>query len=145
MIGKVARLTKITLMSILLLTGVVIFASCVPTTTPTTTEPERMLPAIAVVPNVITVGKATKVQFAGADFEPGEKVRMGVLFFLGVETTPGLAGLALEVNELGSFLLADDLNPTAGIIPPGAYPVRVYDEEGKVIASTLVIVVEAAE
>jgi len=146
---KKVKVGKFALTGILLLMGMLIFTSCVPAT-PVTAPPvepeesERIPPAVLVIPNVVTAGIKNKVEIAGVNFEPGEKVRIGILFFPGTETTPGAegAGLAIEVNELGSFSLKDNIPPK--FVPAGVYPVRIYDEEGKMIASTLVIV-EAAE
>jgi len=85
-----------------------------------------------------------KVNYVGANFEPGEKVIITILAAPGEEytlyrpTTPE-EGLSLEVNELGSFKVN---NKIPAQLTPGAYPVRVYNEEGEMLASTVLMVEE---
>jgi hypothetical protein len=140
---KLKRLRIVLLISTILFAGVIlVFVSCAPAAPPVLPkpEPERMPPAVLVVPNV---GKPdTSISYCGANFKPGEKVRITVLLQRGLEHIPGKegAGRAVEVNELGSFILkdADTKLPST----PGVYAVRVYDEKGEMLASTVVMVME---
>ncbi len=135
---KKAKLTKFALIGILLLTGVLILASCAPAAAPPAPappKPERMPPSVSVIPNV--AGPAAKITYAGANFEPGEKVKVAILVWPGSEYLPSNKGELVEINELGSFMIESKL-PSA----PGVYPVRVYDEKGKMIASAAVLVEE---
>ncbi|MBA7502808.1 hypothetical protein ES706_01405 [subsurface metagenome] len=139
-----SKVAKFVLIGVTLLAGVLIFTSCVPTTvTEPVTEPERMPPAVLVIPNVIEAEPKVKIDIVGANFEPGEEVRISIMFAPGCESTPGAEGegLALEVDELGSFCMKGQ-SITPRNIMPGVYPVRVYDKDGKVIASTLILVEE---
>lgn len=142
---KLKRVKAILLMSIILIAGVIlVFVSCAPAVpapvTAPPTEPERMPPAVLVIPNVGT--SREKVNFVGANFEPGEEVMVAVLIFPDVETSlsGGSEGLTIKVDELGSFQIVKKLPHI-----PGVYPVRVYDKAGKVIASAVAMVVEKKE
>jgi hypothetical protein len=142
-VTKLKGVRVILLISTILLTGVVLaFASCAPATAPAKLElePERMLPVVSVIPNV--GGPTASVSYVGANFKPGEKVKVAVGLRPGEEHSPGASGegLAVEVNELGCFMLTG----TSVWLPPlpGVYPVRVYDEKGKMVACTVVLVVE---
>lgn len=145
---KKSKMFKFVLIGIALV-GVLISSSCAPATpveSPTPTGVSRIPPAVLVIPNVIEAESGVKVDIVGANFEPGEKVRIGVMFAPGCENTPGKEGkgLALEVDELGSFYMkGEKITPVN--ISPGVYPVRVYDEKGEMIASTLIVVEEPEE
>jgi len=106
-------------------------------------EPERMPPAVMVVPDMGT--SKFKAAYYGANFEPGEKITVRIPIARVEDSTPvetiigpGGVGGPFEVDELGSFILTGIGSP----VDPGVYAVRVYDEEGKMIASTLLVVTE---
>lgn len=88
--------------------------------------------ALLARPNVVK--PAGQVEFVGANFEPGEKINVAIMAFLGVKQLLG-EGKGLKVNELGSFQIKDNAP-----FYPGVYPVRVYDESGEIIAATVLIV-----
>jgi len=137
---KLKRVKVTLLMSTILLAGLLlVFTSCTPTAPATAppAEPERMPPAVAVIPNVGTPRQT--VSFCGANFEPGEEIIVTVEMFPRIETnlSGGAEGRTAKVDELGSFKINRKLPNN-----PGVYPVRVYDKEGKVIASAAVMVEE---
>lgn len=141
---KKSKMLGFILISIVALVGVLISASCAPPTaveSPVPTESPRIPPVVLVIPNVVAPGG--KVAIVGANFEPGEKVRIGILIEPGIEFVPGAEGkgLTLEVNEVGSFQMSGE-KMTPQNITSGVYPVRVYDEKGEMIASTLFVVEE---
>ena len=139
---KKSKMFRVILIGIALV-GVLVSASCAP---PTPTESPRMPPAVLVIPNVVEAEPGVAVDIVGANFEPGEKVRIAVMYSPGVEIVPGAEGkgLTLEVDELGSFWMKKE-KITPDPVSPGVYPVRVYDEKGKMVASTLLVVVEPEE
>jgi len=144
---KKSKMFRVILIGIALV-GVLVSASCAPPT-PTEsppTESPRMPPAVLVIPNVVEAESGVKVDIVGANFEPGEKVRIVIMYSPGVEIVPGAEGkgLTLEVDELGSFWMKGE-KITPAPVSPGVYPVRVYDEKGKMVASTLLVVVEPEE
>lgn len=98
-------------------------------------QSRTMPPAITAMPNI--GGPGAEIMCYGANFEPGETVKVVYLFIPGVENVLGskAKGLALKVNELGSFSLKSNLPK-----PPGVYPIRVYDKDDNMIASTVVVV-----
>jgi len=138
-------MTKLKVVSIVLIGMLFVLVSCVPAAAPTPpappAEPERMSPAVSVIPNPVEAGK--EVTCCGANFKPGEKVRVAIMYFPGVETALGSKAvepaLALEVNELGSFETKGKVMATLPDLP-AVYPLRVYDEKGEVIASTPVLI-----
>lgn len=142
---RLKRLRFVLLTSTILLAGVIlVFVSCAPAA-PVTAPPaeletalERMPPAILVIPNIGTPRQ--KVDYVGANFEPGEEVMVATLMFPDVETnlSGGAEGLTTKVDDLGSF----QIKGKKLSLYPGVYPVRVYDKDGKMIASTLVVVEE---
>lgn len=146
---KLKRLRFVLLTSTILLAGVVlVFVSCAPAAVPPALpkpEPERTPSVVAVIPNVGKAGE--KINYVGANFEPGEKVVVCVLCAPGIENTiyrPTVKleeelSLGIEVDELGSFGVN---NKIPAQLTPGVYPVRVYNEEREMLASTVLLVVE---
>jgi len=144
--SKVSKvnLVKFALIGMVVLVGVLGSVSCIQPTP--AVEAPRMLPVVAVIPNVNT--PKAKVDIVGANFEPGEKVSVYTLIRRGdPETTHieqfmfiggGASGL-IEVDEFGSFQITTNIQKETGI-----YPVRVYDENGEMIASTLFVVREGS-
>jgi len=140
---KLKRVKAILLMSIILIAGaILVFVSCAPAVPAPVTappaEPERMPAAVLAIPNVGKPG--AKVDYVGANFEPGEEVMVMLLTsrdIPDVETciSGTEEGLTIKVDELGSFSISKTL-PGA----PGVYTMRVYDKEGKMIASTAMVV-----
>jgi len=135
-------MTKLKVFSIVLIGMLFVLVSCVPAAAPTPPappkpEPERMPSVVSVIPNVGPPRQ--KVNCVGANFEPGEEVMVASLMFPDVETnlSGGAEGLTTTVNELGSFTIGTQLP-----LYPGVYPVRVYDKDMKVIASTVMLVEE---
>jgi len=98
-------------------------------------QSRSMPPAVTAIPNT-GVGGAKMVCY-GANFEPGETVKVVYLVLPGVENVLGskAKGLALKVNELGSFDISSNLPKL-----PGIYPIRVYDKDENMIAATVVVV-----
>ena len=128
-IGWLASMGIITL----ILTSVLAFASCAPA------GPSA---AVGVTPNQVAIGETASV--VGADFNPGEKVTIAIEVSPQVENLlykpPGdpAMGLGLEVDESGSFEVKTRV---PRMLSPGTYPVKVYSEKGKLLASTEVTVV----
>jgi len=144
--SKVSKvnLVKFALIGMVVLVGVLGSVSCIQPTP--TVEAPRMLPVVAVIPNVTT--PKAKVDIVGANFEPGEKVRVYTLisvgdpektdmqrYMLGGDVGSGL----IEVDESGLFQMTASIQLQTGI-----YPVWVYDENGEMIASTLLMVREVS-
>lgn len=93
------------------------------------------VPALTVVP---TVGEPEK-EFTcyGADFTPEQKVRIVMMVFPEIENVLGAKaeGLGLKTDKLGSFEVKSGFPGKEGV-----YPIRVYNEEGRLLATTLVVV-----
>lgn len=114
-----------------------------PAGAPAVVEPERMPPTVMMVPNM--GGARFKADCYGANFEPSETITVCIPITrvegtVPIETFigPGGVGGPFEVDELGSFHFSKVRAPQV----PGVYPVRVYDEEGEMIASTVIVVEE---
>lgn len=102
-----------------------------------TSKSRTMLPCVLAIPNV---GEPEmSITCYGANFKPGEKVRIVMMVFPDIENVLGgkAEGLGLKVDKFGSFSIETVLPGS-----PGIYPIRVYDEEDTMIASTLVVVKE---
>jgi len=135
---KFKRVIIALLLSTILLAGVVLVFASSTTTAPA--KPERVPPVVLVMPNVGT--PRAKVNFVGANFKPDEEVIVTILMFPDVETnlSGSPKGLTTKVDELGSFQIKRKLP-----LYPGVYPVRVYDERGEILCTSLVMVVKAEE
>lgn len=136
---KKSKVGRFALAGIIAVMIVLLFASCAPP------ESERMPPAVSAIPNV--GAPRADINIVGANFEPGEKVTVCYLLSRGseeafypaeniVDRSPG----GLEVDKLGSFQLKVKLPQELGV-----WPVRVYDQKGEMIASTVVMVEEVKE
>lgn len=141
--NKVSKLkmVKYTLVVVAVLTGLSVLASCgaPPQEQPTK---EEMSAAIMVVPNP-QIGSRARIDVYGANFEPGETVKLGILIrraegtdpvetFIGPESK----GAAFQCDDLGTFSVEGVRGPRGA----GVYPVRVYDAEDNMIASTVLLV-----
>ena len=94
--------------------------------------------AVLALPNVGTPKANTTI--SGANCIPGEKVTVAYKVLIGdvvLDQIPTFDANHLVVDELGSFKIKVKLPPS-----PGVFPVKVYDEQGTVIAVTLVVVEE---
>lgn len=141
-----AKVMKILGIGLVILLAVLVFASC---TAPAAAPAEqKMMGVIKAVPN--TGAPKAKIDYAGANFMPGEKVTVVVLnargpLELATETVVSgkniVIGTAAErgmvqADEIGSFFIQ-----TIGLpAEEGTWPVRVYSEDGKLLTSSLVVV-----
>ena len=129
-----SKLVRCVLAFIVVLVGVLAFASCAPQAAPA--------PSTLAVPNV--AGPRGTVNIIGANFEPGEMVKVAVLM------APPEGGSSYETvisyskdlaAKKGQMLMATDANGSFNIKSrapktEGVWPVRVYDEAGNMIASS---------
>ncbi|MFC1917132.1 hypothetical protein ACFLXH_00565 [Chloroflexota bacterium] len=114
--------------------------------------PERMPPTIKAVPDMGTPRQ--RIDYYGANFKPGEELKVALLMSPGplefaTETIVSSQGIVVGEMAPGGVIIADGVGSfhISRIWLPkevGIWPVRVYDADGNVIASTLVVV-KAAE
>ncbi|UCF55895.1 MAG: hypothetical protein JSW15_07195 [Deltaproteobacteria bacterium] len=130
--SKIGWLASMGIMTLILAT-VLAFVSCAPT---------GPAPTVGVTPNQVAIGETASV--AGANFKPGEKLTIAIQVSETVENLlyrpPGdpAKGLGLEVAESGSFEVKTRV---PRMLSPGTYPVKIYSEKRKLLASTEVTVV----
>ena len=97
---------------------------------------ERMPAVLKVVPDVAPPLQYV-VNYYGANFIPGEKVKVVILIDLNpgktdpLENEVAVGANSIEVDAVGSFKIEKAKAPRY----EGVYPVRVYDEENTVIAA----------
>ena len=136
-----SKVMKVLGIGLVILMAVLVFASCAaPAAAPA--EQEKM-PVVKVTPQVAE--PRGKIDYIGANFEPGQKVKVTFTALLSPEATPIENVVAtdankIEVDAVGSFLIAGARAPK----PEGVWPIRVYNEAGEVIAATLVVVKKPA-
>ena len=137
--GK-SKLVRCVLAFIVVLVGVLAFASCAPQAAPAAKS--ASMPSVLSVPNV--AGPRGTVNIVGANFIPGEKVKVAVLM------APPEGGSSYETvisysAKEGQMLMAVDAHGSFNIKSrapktEGVWPVRVYDEAGNMIASSTLLV-----
>ena len=139
------KLVRCVLVCLIMLVGVLTFASCAPQTAPSAGSREAP-PSVLAVPNV--AGPRGTVYIVGANFEPGEMVKVAVLM------APPEGGSSYETvisyskdlaAKKGQMLMATDANGSFNIKSrapktEGVWPVRVYDEDENMIASSTLLV-----
>ncbi len=127
-----------TFLGIVLLLAVLGFASCAAPAAPV--EKVRMPSVVEVVPG--SVAPSGKVDFMGANFIPGEKVKVVFVANLSpgkvgtIENVVAEGAQKLEINAAGTFYVQGMVAPTG----EGVYAVRVYDEKGEAVASSMFLV-----
>lgn len=135
---------------VLMLAASLLLASCIGAST--TAQPERMPAAVVAIPNV--AAPRANVQLVGANFEPHERVKIALVMVRGPEefaiietiirssyaVREGEKEPLVEVDGHGSFQLKMKIPKEEGV-----WPIRVYNEKGKMIASTLIVVAAPAE
>ncbi len=134
--SKVLRVLGICLAVLL---TVLVFATCA-APAPAPAEEKKVPPAVEVVPN--SVAPKGAIEYIGSNFVPGGKVN--VVFVMDInpgKTEPSENGVAegaygLQVDPTGSFRIKTAAAPE----PEGVYGVRVYDQDGNVIASSVFLV-----
>ncbi len=155
-------MTKANIMKIIgigsaILLAVLILAACrAPSASPA--EQTKMLPVVKVVPD--TGAPRTAADYYGANFVPGQKVAVAWLVARGTGPKGTIAAESilssavseegktlitvgkpaergmLQVDEVGSFCIKGSELPAE----EGIWPIRVYSEDGEMLASTLVVV-----
>ena len=146
-----SKVLKVFSIGLAMLLAVLVFTSCAaPAAAP---AGPKGLPVIQAIPD--TGAPSAKVDYFGANFEPGQKIRVSVLRLLVPNTSPIeqvfsskniVVGTAVEkgmlqVDQVGSFHIKTIKLPKE----EGVWPVRVYNEAGEVIAATVVVVKKPAE
>jgi hypothetical protein len=130
--SKIGWLASMSIIMFILAT-VLAFVSC---------APAGPTPTVVVTPNKVAIGETARV--AGANFKPGEKLTIAIQVSETIENLlyqpPGdpAMGLGLKVDESGRFEVKTRV---PGMLVPGTYPVKIYSEKRKLLASTEVTVI----
>ncbi|MFC2001950.1 hypothetical protein ACFLUZ_05580 [Chloroflexota bacterium] len=146
-----SKVLKVFSTFLVVLLAVFVFTSCAaPAAAP---AEQKSMPVIKAVPD--TGAPSAKVDYYGANFEPGQKVWASVLdhpvpdmppieqVFTSkniVVGTPAERGMVMT-DAVGSFHINKIKLPKA----EGVWPVSVYNENGEMIAATAVVVKKPAE
>ncbi len=134
--SKVLRVLGICLA--VLLTALV-FATCA-APAPAPAVEKKIPPAVEVVPNSVAPNGA--IEYIGSNFTPGEKVNVVLIKDINPgKTQPSENAVAegaygLKVDATGSFYLKGAVAPEYAAV----FGVRVYNQDGNVIASSVFLV-----